>query len=148
MSVTDPAELKRKLRAAGFEIYRTAENRVQLAERIRDNLIMDSGVTALLVESSGWAIRVTVRAQASHFPGASVEQLWGHANALAAEFLTDGYSKESQSAELVADPSDPEKSLDTSHEILLHRSVATLDLLFDGLKLALSRRRSTSDECC
>lgn len=147
MSVTDPAELKRKLRAAGFEIYRTAENRVQLAERIRDNLIMDSGVTVLTAEPTGLAIRVTVRAQASHFPGASTEQLWGHANALALEFLTDGYLQDGRSAELVPDPSDPEKSLDTSHEILLHRSVETLDLLFEQLRVALTRRRSTTDEC-
>lgn len=146
MSVTDPAELKRKLRAAGFEIYRTAGNRVQLAERIRDNLIMDSGVTALLAKPSGLAIRVTVRAQASHFPGASEQQLWEHANALAEQFLTDGYLLESQSAELVPDPNDPEKSLDTSHEILLQRPVETLELLFDLLRLALQRRRATTDD--
>lgn len=146
MSVTDPAELKRKLRAAGFEIYRTAENGVQLAERVRDNLIMDSGVTVLMVQPMGLAIRVTVRAQASHFPGASLDQLWGHANALAGQFLSDGFLEQGQSSELVPDPSDPDKSLDTSHEIVLYRSVETLDLLFEQLKLALTRRRTTTDE--
>jgi hypothetical protein len=146
MSVTDPAELKRKLRVAGFEIYRTAENRVQLAERIRDNLIMDSGITALVAEPSGLAIQVTVRAQASHFPGASPDQLWSHATALAEQFLTDGYLKEGQSAELVPDPGDPAKSLDTSHEILLQRSVETLEALLEQLQLALTRRRFTTDD--
>lgn len=146
MSVTDPAELKRKLRAAGFEIYRTAENRVQLAERIRDNLIMDSGVAALFSEPSGFAIRVTVRAQASHFPGASVEHLWTQANTLAEQFLTDGYLIESQSAELVPDPNDTEKSLDTAHEILLKRPVESMDLLFDLLRVALTRPRATTDD--
>jgi hypothetical protein len=146
MSVTDPAELKRQLRAAGFEIYRTAENRVQLAERIRDNLIMDSGVAALFSERSGFAVRVTVRAQASHFPGASAEQLWAQANSLAAQFLTDGYLIQSQSAELVPDPNDTEKSLDTAHEILLQRPVDSLDLLFEFLRVALSRRRATTDD--
>ncbi len=146
MSVNDPAELKRKLRAAGFEIYRTAENQVKLAERVRDNLIMDSGVAALLLESSDLAVRVTVRAQASHFPGADESQLWAHARALAATFLEGGYSEEHASAEPVPDPNDPQRSLDTSHEILLHLAVDSLDALCEQLRVALDRRRSTSDD--
>lgn len=146
MSVTDPAELKRKLRAAGFEIYRTAENHVQLAERVRDNLIMDSGVAALVIEPNQLAVRVTVRAQASHFPGADDDQLWAHARTLATVFLQGGYAEEKASAEPVPDPNDPERSLDTSHEILLHLSVGSIESLCEQLRIALDRRRSTNDD--
>ncbi len=146
MSVTDPAELKRKLRAAGFEIYRTAENQVKLAERVRDNLIMDSGVAAVFTSSTKLGVRVIIRAQASHFPGATEDQLWEQARTLAREFLENGYLEEETNTEAVADPSDPARSLDTSHEISLHRGVESLDLLCDQLRLALGRRRSTSDD--
>lgn len=44
MPFLSPAELKRALIREGFEIYRTAGSFVVLADRVRDNLIMDSGV--------------------------------------------------------------------------------------------------------
>lgn len=44
MPLTSPVELKRALVREGFEIYRTAGRFVLLADRVRDNLIMDSGV--------------------------------------------------------------------------------------------------------
>jgi len=45
MPVPTPAELKKALTAEGFEIYRTTGDRILLADRVRDNLIMDSGVS-------------------------------------------------------------------------------------------------------
>src|SRR5262249_41968999 len=44
-SVT-PSELKKQLIAAGLEIFRVQGNRVHLADRVRENLIMDGGVSA------------------------------------------------------------------------------------------------------
>lgn len=145
MPVTDPAELKRQLRAAGFEIYRTAENQIQLAERVRDNLIMDSGVAAE-ISGAAFAIRVTVRAQASHYPGADEGQLWSHARQLAQVFVDDGFEEQGSRSEPVPDPSDPDKHLDTSHEVLLSRAVDSLEALCDQLRTALGRRRSTNDD--
>lgn len=145
MALTDPSELKRQLRAAGFEIYRSAHEQVMLAERIRDNLIMDSGVAALFSESKV-AIQVTVRAQASHFPGADEGQLWAQARLLAKSFLDLGFSQHDTRSEPVPDPNDPEKSLDTSHEILLRRDVVDLESLFKGLRVALEQKRSTNDD--
>jgi hypothetical protein len=146
MSVTDSSELKRQLRAAGFEIYRTAAEQVLLAERIRDNLIMDSGVAALLLKPGAVAVQVTVRAQASHFPGADETQLWARARDLADVFLQQGYDELETRAEPVPDPNDPTRRLDTSHEILLRRGVTDLESLYEQLRAALGQKRSTTDD--
>jgi hypothetical protein len=147
MSLPDPAELKRKLRAAGFEVYRSTPELIHLAERVRDNLIMDSGVAAQWDEhAEQMYVRVLVRAQASHYPGATEESVWGHARNLAQTFKEAGYLEEDARTSPVPDPSDPEKTLDISHEIRLHKSVADVDGLFDELRAALSNPRSTGED--
>jgi len=145
MTSPTPAELKRKLRAAAFEIYRTTANQVLLAERIRDNLIMDSGVSAK-VQSDALSVEVVVTAQASHFPGADEAQIWQHAKNLASEFLRANYTEESTNSESLPDPSDPSLSLDTRYEIRLSRAVTSVEALMDELRAALAKRRSTADD--
>jgi hypothetical protein len=149
MSPSDTAELKRNLRSAGFEIYRSNPEFVHLAERVRDNLIMDSGVAAHLSrngEVTRLSVHVNLRAQASHFPGADETQVWQHARELAKTFTDAGYEEGESHTEPVVDPSDPSQSLDTSFRILLKRAVDDLSALHTELKAALSRRRSTTDE--
>jgi hypothetical protein len=148
MSPSDTAELKRNLRSAGFEIYRTNVEFVHLTERVRDNLIMDSGVAAQLTKDGEviqLSVQVNLRAQASHFPGADEAQLWEHARELAKTFTEAGYEERESHTESVVDPSDPSQSLDTSFRILLRRAVADLSALHAELREALSRRRSTAD---
>ena len=62
-----PSELKKALQAQGFEIYRTTPHEVMLADRVRDNLLMDSAVAVGVGEE--FVVSVTVRAQSSDFPG-------------------------------------------------------------------------------
>jgi hypothetical protein len=45
-------ELKKAIQQAGLEVYRTRGNEVHLAERPRENLIMDAGVSVLLAISA------------------------------------------------------------------------------------------------
>ncbi|MCH2110407.1 MAG: hypothetical protein MK135_13880 [Polyangiaceae bacterium] len=137
-----PPELKRKLREAGFEVYRTLSDRVILAERIRDNLIMDSGVAARI--DDGFAVSVIVRAQLSHFPGAAPTDVEDRAGHLAVNFLENGYLKDSSSQSEVLDPSNPEKSLDTCYEVHLDKKVEGLEALFSQLRAALQEQRSTA----
>lgn len=149
MPPADTTELKKILRGAGFEIYRTTAQLVHLAERVRDNLIMDSGVAAQLTgtaEMQVFSVQVNLRAQASHFPGAAEDQVWNHARSLAQGFFDSGYIEDGSRAEPMIDPSDPSQSLDTSYEILLTRTVPDLDALHEELRAALNRRRSTSDD--
>jgi hypothetical protein len=146
MSFPDGIELKRLLRAAGFEIYRATTTQVLLAERVRDNLIMESGVSALTLTAEGdLAVLVTLRAQASHFPGADAAHVALHAREMASRFLDNGYRETESRTAPVSDPSDPTHALDTSFEIMLRRDVPDLPALFAELAEALTRRRFTGD---
>jgi len=153
MPAVDTAELKRRLRAEGFEIYRTLEGRVLLAERVRDNLIMDSGVAAGPVAaaagtgeaSGGPCVFVTVRAQLGHFPGASWEIVLQHAWDLARAFEGRGYAAGEPATSDIRDPSHPDRTLDTIVEIPLVRPLADLDQLLAELRVALSLPRSSAD---
>lgn len=138
------AELKRLLRDEGFEIYRTRPGRILLAERVRDNLIMDSGVS--VASKNGFEVQVVVRAQASHFPGASPESIRERAAELAHHFEEQGYLRGEASESEVPDPSNPGRSLDTSFEIALHRPFDNLEDVFEELKAALQGSRYTGED--
>ncbi len=147
MPPPDLAELKRRLRAEGFEIYRTRDGAIVLAERVRDNLIMDSGVAAQARDGVGsFAVVVTVKAQATHFPGASEQAVLDHARSLAAAFLERGYTAEEPRSRSVTDPGNPERTLDTAVEIPLSREVGSEDELFAELRVVLQAPRSSSDD--
>lgn len=146
MPSSDSAELKRRLRAAGFEIYRTRGREVVLAERIRDNLIMDSGVAAVLADDGGSAeVVVVVRAQATHFPGGPPEALMDHVRALASAFEARGYSAGEALTREMNDPGNPERTLDTSLEMHLRRRLASEKDVFEELRTVLAMPRSSSD---
>ena len=44
MPAYTPQQLKKALVSAGFQVFRTLGEEIVLAERVRENLIMDSGV--------------------------------------------------------------------------------------------------------
>lgn len=150
MSISDAAELKKHIRALGFEIYRTVDGQVTLAERIRDNLIMDSGIVVGPAGAYGerpehLALSVTLRAQASHFPGASADQVRQEATALAQDLFARGYIQEEFSGRPILDPGDSAVVLDTSHELRVMRVIAEVELA-EEIGLLLGLRRASSDE--
>jgi hypothetical protein len=130
-----PSVLKKALIAEGFEIYRTAPNQVTLADRVRDNLLMDSGVA--VVQADALAVRVTLRAQASNFPGESADGLLGRARALSAALVSRGYSEVGSETVPVRDPSDRTRTLDTWYEVSYELPVAEDAALYDELRFAL-----------
>jgi hypothetical protein len=144
MAPPAPLDLKKALRAAGFEVYRTLDTHVVLAERVRDNLIMDSGVAA--GTGAELSVQVVVRAQRSHFPGADETAVLGHARRLAEAFEQRGYRAEGETRSELQDPSDPERVLDTSFEIALRRGVSGLEPLLEELRAALAARRYTGED--
>ena len=141
-SKIEAADLKKRLRAEGFEIYRTLTDRVILAERVRDNLIMDSGVAA----GTELSVQIVVRAQASHFPGATADAVLAKAQGLAEPFAARGYAKGETATSQLKDPSDPNRSLDTSFEISLSRTSDSVEALFTELRAALGERRYTGED--
>jgi hypothetical protein len=158
----DTAELKRRLKSEGFEIYRTLDGRVLLAERVRDNLIMDSGVAAGAVPTSAESVEaalgatglsaspalcvyVTIRAQLSHFPGAGYDAVLSHAWDLARAFQGRGYVAGDPANSDIHDPSHPDRTLDTIFEIPLVRQLQGSEDLLTELRVALSLPRSSTD---
>lgn len=130
-----PQELKKLLVPQGFEVYRTMADRVILADRVRDNLIMDSGVAAVSTEE-GLAVRFVVRSQAVDFPGETPESLFTHARRTAGNALERGYVELSANIVPIHDPGDRERVLDTWYEVAFQRPVADTDELFAELRQA------------
>jgi hypothetical protein len=135
-----PSALKKSLVQEGFEIYRTSPNLILLADRVRDNLLMDAGVAA--VEGAQLAVRVVLRAQAADFPGESPEALFGRARALSDEICTKGYAELRAETVPVHDPSDRSRTLDTWYEVTYELPVADQAALFAELRFALSLRKT------
>jgi sugar phosphate isomerase/epimerase len=137
-----PAELKKTLVARGFEVYRTLGDQVVLADRVRDNLIMDSGVAAR--PGAVLSVRFVVRAQASDFPSAKADELYARARECAAEARRRGYSEVGVAEVPVRDPGDASSTLDTWYEVSFERPVANEDELEQELRYALALEKTVT----
>lgn len=140
--IPTPSELKKTLVARGFEVYRTLGDQVVLADRVRDNLIMDSCVSvrsgALL------AVRFIVRAQGSDFPSALPEDLFVRARACAAQAVDRGYAEVGVAEVPVRDPGDASHTLDTWYEVAFERTVGSEDELEEELRYALALEKTVT----
>jgi hypothetical protein len=121
MSV-NPTEIRKALLAAGFELYRTQGEQVHVADRVRDNLIMDSGVSV----STSLSVKFVVRAQRSDFPNDSTTRLFERARALATSATARGYTETSSLTTPMHDPADPSRTLDTWYEVVYEKAVPSL----------------------
>jgi len=139
-----PAELKKTLVARGFEVYRTLGDHVVLADRVRDNLIMDSGVAVR--PDAPFAVRFVVRAQASDFPSVTADDLYERARTSVAEALARGYAEVGVAEVPVRDPGDASSTLDTWYEVSFERAVASEDELEQELRYTLSLEKTLTHD--
>lgn len=130
-----PTELKKALLALGFEIYRTLGPRLLLADRVRDNLIMDSGVSVSGGDSL--TVRFVVRAQGNDFPSEEGDELFQRARRLGKGSTARGYSEVATNIVEIHDPGDRARTLDTWYEVAFEKPVADVDELVSELKYAL-----------
>jgi len=130
-----PSTLKKALVSEGFEIYRTAPNLITLADRVRDNLLMDSGVS--VVAGDNLAVRVVLRAQASNFPGEAADSLFARARALGTELAARGYAEVAAEAVPLPDPGDRTRSIDTCYEVSYSLAVPEDAALYRELRFVL-----------
>jgi hypothetical protein len=138
-SVNPPStasNLKRALVDAGFEVFRTRGDEIVLAERPRENLIMDSGVR--LVAREPLEVHVVLRAQKADFPNEDDARLFGRVRALATTILSRGFAEKGTAQTRVEDPGDPTRILDVFYEITFSKTAAALDDALDTLKFALA----------
>jgi hypothetical protein len=135
MQQLTPLELKKSLIAQGFEVYRTLPDRIALAERVRDNLLMDGGVAACTGECL--SVRFTTRAQQSAFSNDDEGTLIGRARSQGEPSLARGYVEVDCAIVPVYDPGDSSRTLDTWFEVTFTREVGSFDELVQELRFAL-----------
>jgi hypothetical protein len=132
-------DLKRSLMAAGLEIYRTRPDAVHLAERPRDNQILDAGISIRPSGDEGaMEVRVVMRCQRSDFPREEAEKLYERVRELARSDLASlGYAEIESHEQHMLDPGDKTKTLDTWYELVFSRVLPTIDGAIDDAKYAL-----------
>ncbi len=139
---TTPQQLKKALVAGGFEVFRTLPEEVVLAERVRENLILDSGVRVGPLSDGRIRVRLVLRAQRADFPSDEESVLFDRVRKLAAPALEDGFTEVSTNVNAVKDPADPERTLDTFYEVSLAREVASVEDALPIVKFALSLEKA------
>ncbi len=133
-----PQELKKALVAAGFEIYRTLGEDVILADRARENLILDSGVRVRPHGGSGGLeIRLIMGIRQAQYPSDDDAALYDRVRGLAAPLLSDGFGEISTGIAPVIDPADATRTLDTFYEVVFAKEAAALEAAVETLRLAL-----------
>ena len=133
-------EIKKALQAAGFEIYRTRGDAVHIAERVRENLLMDSGVFVDEKISVGFA----VRAQKSDFPNDADDKLFERARELGVAALARGYVEVSAEIRTVVDPGDPGRTIDRWCEVVYKKGVDAIALVVDEVRFALRLEKAAA----
>jgi hypothetical protein len=118
------AQLKKALIEAGFEVFRTRGEEIVLAERPRENLILDSGVRVRM--GTPLQIRFVVRAQQADFPNDGETSLFDRARGAAARAVAAGFAEVEATTTRVADPGDASRTLDTFYEVIFAKAAATV----------------------
>lgn len=142
MAPTTPQQLKKALVASGFEVFRTLSEEVVLAERVRENLILDSGVRLGPLADGKLRVRVVLRAQRADFPGDDEGAMFERVRRLAGPALAHGFTEEKTNVNAVKDPSDASKTLDTFYEVFLKQDVASVEDAVVILKFALGLEKA------
>jgi hypothetical protein len=132
------SRIKKALVEAGFEVFRTRGEEIVLAERPRENLIMDSGVRLRVPqERETLEVRIVLRAQKADFPNEDEPHLFDRVRQLAAPALSDGFTEIATAVTRISDPGDAERTLDTFYEITYSKPAPRLDDALVELKFAL-----------
>lgn len=132
------AEIKKALREAGLEIYRTRGDVVHLAERVRENLLMDAQIFVKAGDAGAVTVGFVVRAQRNDFPNDGEEHLFERARTLGAAAVRNGYAEVEAVVRKILDPGDGQRTLDTWCEVQFEKAVADLDAAVAEARFALT----------
>ena len=130
-----PQELKKALVSAGFEVYRTKGEEIVLADRVRENLILDSGVRVRA--SRPLQIKLIMGIRRAQYPSDDEETLFDRVRALAAPLLSDGFAEIDTAVAPVPDPAEAGRTLDTFYEVVFAKEEPSFEGAVPSLRLAL-----------
>ena len=136
-----PSEIKKALVKAGFEVYQTRGHVVHVAQRVRENRIMASGVR---IESATAAVVFGVRAHQNDFPGDGADALFDRARRLASGAIERGYAELETLVTPVADPGGGDRVLDTWCEVFFRKACGEVDAALEELRFALALEKTVS----
>ncbi len=137
-----PQQLKKALIQAGLEVYRTLGDEIVLADRPRENLILDSGVRVRTPLNGTFRLRLVLRAEQSAFGVDEPDRLFERARELAVTAVERGFSELGTQVTPMKDPADRERTLDTFYEVIYTREVPTLEEACEEAKFALTLEKS------
>jgi hypothetical protein len=121
---------------AGLEVFRTKEDTIQLAERVRSHL-MDAGIR-VRVQDGVSTVLVTVRSQRSDFPAASQDDLFSKVRAgVGHDALARGFSEIDAKPREIQDPVDDTRVLDVWYEVTFGKPIASTSALVDDVQWAM-----------
>jgi len=123
------------LASAGVEIYRTDDQELQIAERIRLH-IMDSGVRVVVRDEL--AVQFTARTQRSDAPSAHSDELFRRVREEVGEQAgSRGYLESNAEVVEVKDPVDEARVLDVWHEVTYRKPLQAVDDAVTEVRWAL-----------
>lgn len=131
-------ELKKHLISKGFLVYRCGAEDVMLAERVRDNLIMDASVA--VIASEPLRVRFLARAQRNDFPWSQENPaaLLERARRAVATAAPEGFREVGTMTTPLLDPIDAEQVLDVWYQVVFEKDVGGLDEAMEAVQFALS----------
>jgi hypothetical protein len=127
------ADVKRALRDAGFEVYGASDGVVRVAERVRENLLMDSGVCVL---THARAVMFVARAQRSDFPGEDAQALFTRVRSSSGPAVARGYREARAWVTELPAPDEPSRALDAWYELQYEKTVDTVEGAVDEVRFA------------
>jgi hypothetical protein len=134
--LTSVAGIRKELAAAGLEVFRSKGDEIALAERPRENLIMDSGVVLRVGEPL--EVRVAFFVHKVDFPNDDQERLFEHARRKAGQALSEGFVEVTTAVTPVPDPGNDLRTLDTFYSVVYAKQSPAVGDAITLLKRALS----------
>lgn len=114
-------DIQQALANAGVEIYRSEDEELRIAERVRLH-IMDSGVR--VVTNGGLAVQFTARMQRSDAPSAPSDELFRRVREeVGSEAGDRGYEESGAEIVEVKDPVNEARVLDVWHEVTYRKAL-------------------------
>lgn len=130
------SDIKKALADAGFEIFRVGDGDVHLAERVRENLLMEARIKVGVRQVS-----FSTRARRGDFPGDASEALFDRARSLGQAARAHGYTEATTYVIDMPDPSNPSRTLDAWYEVEFVKRIEGIDEAIAEARFMLAQVR-------